>query len=396
MRVKLPAEEVKKLAKMLANVPSPSRTTMPILNSVKLTASKDKIVVVATNLNVWRELIVNAEVIEPGVAVVDAGMLRKLLPSVDGEVNLFAPNSVESYGRAIISGGSWTYYLPLFPVDEFPSFEPTEAWGATIAIDERVWVEGLERAMIAVSNETAYGLNGVRVASKNGVLGFVGTNTHILSLVRYEDTGLPDFAFTIPLTEVKKLITLLRGADSLTESATTLRVTPENNVVEFACNGDKIVFTALNNPYPDYERVVRENNTPPYLLTVEKQPLLKALRRFGVFRPTNKRVPLRIVLNLSPNQLTMEAWEWDYGELTVIGREEFPGDWLSGEQASFKIAFQHAYLQTMVTGVKDNVFVLGIRDPQSPAVAYELSSTIWRFLIMPMTLPAETTTNADE
>jgi DNA polymerase-3 subunit beta len=107
------------------------RTTMPILQTVQLTASKDALQLAATSLTLTVDTVIVAKTEKAGAVCVDctklAALVRNLPPSTSASqvgVSL-ALGGKDGNEKLLVSSGSRRYQLATLPVDTFPKlYEP--------------------------------------------------------------------------------------------------------------------------------------------------------------------------------------------------------------------------------------------------------------------------------
>lgn len=111
----------------------------------------------------------------------------------------------------------------------------------------------------ASKEETRYYLGGVYIHDKDGQRHYVGTDGHIMVHISEKlvgDEELKEGLILKPCTKIK-----IGKRRDYADLAGTIQIIDKDTVL-FKDNYQKIVFDIIDGNYPDYTRVVPEENTP--------------------------------------------------------------------------------------------------------------------------------------
>ncbi|GBD00267.1 DNA polymerase III subunit beta [bacterium HR17] len=385
MRCRVAGRALETAARSLNAATVGARTTLPILSHILLEAQETQTLrMAATNLTLWLEWSVAAEVEEPGRVAVAGKEWRAILTSLDSDlVELEAPPETEGAGRMNLRFGNAEYRLPILPADEFPLPPEESAWGEPFALDGDQLASALRKVFFAASSDLTMGVyTGVHFRKEDGAsLDIVATDTHRLALVELEAPDLPPFTATLPIQVLKALLPLVEKAGAL-----QWRISQDGTLVEWSGDPWRAMMTVLAGTYPPYRRVVPTSFACQ--VRFHAGALLPVLRRMLVFRPTNRRQPLRVILRLRTEPVMEVATiEVEFGSYEEVAKETVPVEWLT-EPQDYEIAFQHPYLMEFLSTVKDGTVIAGFQ-------ASNKSATVWRlenddryfYVVMPMHLP---------
>ncbi len=387
MRCTVAGGALDQAARFLAATTAGARTTLPILSHILLDARGDGTLRMASsNLTIWLEWTVAAEVEEPGQIAVSGREWRSLVAELEAtSVELDAPSELEMAGRMTVKFSGGEYKLPVLPADEFPIPPEESVFGEPIQGSGKHLAEALRKVMFAASTDATMGVfTGVHFRKDEGDswLDVVATDTHRLALYRLEDDNFPPMNLTLPVSAMKILLPLMDKASTI-----TWRIGKDNSIVEFSGDQWRVLVTALTGNYANYRRVIPQQFV--HQVRFSLGDMLPALRRMTVFRPSGRRQPLRVMLRLLPETQVMElvAVEVEMGSYEEVGREAIPIEWLSGTPQPYKIAFQHHYLMEFLAAVRTGSVVLNLQEPTQAALLQPAEDDRWLYIVMPMHLP---------
>lgn len=364
-----------------------ARTTLPILSHILLDAREDNTLrMVGTNLTLWLEWTIAAEVEEPGQVAVSGKEWRALVSSLTSpSVELTAPSELEMSGRMTMSFDGGEYKLPVLPAEEFPLPPGETAMRESIQISGRKLAEAVRKVMFAASPDPTMGVfTGVHFRKEEGdqCLDIVATDTHRLALFRLEDENFPTMNLTLPSSALKVLLSLI-------EKTVTVRwrISEDNTLTEFTGEQWRVFITGLAGTYANYRKVIPQQFTCQVKFRVEE--ILPALRRMTVFRPSGRRQPLRVILRLVPDTSSMElvAIDIEMGSYEEVGKETIRVEWLSGSHEPYSIAFQHPYLMEFFSALRAGEVIANFQEPTQAALWQPAGDQQWLYVVMPMHLP---------
>ena len=130
--------------------------------------------------------------------------------------------------------------------------------------------------------------------------------------------------------------------------------------------------------FPDYNRVIPANN--PYILTVDRQLLLNAVRRVAVFGDEGLNL---IKFKFAGGSLTLQACDQGYG---TSGWESVPCDY---NGADMMMGFASLYMLEILSTFSASEIVMKLADPSRPAICLPVddsTDTELLMLLMPMTI----------
>ncbi|PKA40422.1 DNA polymerase III subunit beta [Rhizobium sullae] len=341
------------LARVLTNVGRvvEARTTIPILSSVLLTASADRLQVTGTDLDIVATDAAAATVEAQGAVCVDAKLLADIAKKAGGDVSL----SLEGDKLTIKSGRSKFSLATLSPTD-FPLFGE-EKYDATFEIDLAALFGPVA---FAISDEsTRYYLNGIFFRGYDGKSVAVATDGHRLSRHITVETA-PFEGVIVP----RKTVGLLpKGSVNVSISQQKIRIQ----------SGDFILVSKLiDGTFPDYERVIPKNNDK--VIVFGSDDMRQAAGRVSVVSSERGRA---VKLSFAEGAAVLSVNNPDSGNATDEIFVKYDGE-------PIDIGFNAAYLTELVGIFPAGDIQLALGDSGSPAVFTSEKADGLLCVLMPM------------
>jgi len=343
-----------------------SRTTLPILSNVLLSAAENRLTLTATDLDVTISKTVEAKVKSEGSFTIP---VKKLL-SIAREVGGSLIEMEVSNNQCSIKSGSSAYRVNGLPAEEFPPI-PDFSGHTTIQMPQDKVKTMLRRTSFAVStDENRYVLNGLYLSFKENKLTMVATDGRRLALAE-EEVELPGESPMELIVPTKAIQELSRQLGE--EGNVEIQIT--ENQVSFGLEekqgtGSLIVSKLVEGAYPNYKQVIPAESK--YRVTLDKEELFHALRRAEIM--TSEKAN-SVKLTFSENNLTFTANSPEVGE----SRETMAIKY-GGEETS--IAFNPEFFIDPLKALDEEEVHFEFTDQLSPGVVKVNHPFL--YVIMPM------------
>lgn len=276
-----------------------ANTVLPILEDFLFEIEKNKLTVVATDLETVMKIEMDIEAKDNGRVCVPAKILLDSLKNIPDQPLTF--NIDKNFGIEITSDNGKYKVMGENP-DNFPK-EPVSDETTSFTITSSGLVTAINKTLFAVSNDDLRpAMTGVFFEmDKNGIQ-FVATDAHRLVRYKRTDVSCPK---TDSLIVPKKPLNLLKSAmpdneDELTISYNSNHLFVKHGTTQMSCR-------LIDARFPDYKVVIPADN--PYKLTVNKNDFQGALRRVSIF--SNKSTN-QVVLNIQGSELQLAAQDVDF------------------------------------------------------------------------------------
>jgi DNA polymerase-3 subunit beta len=342
------------------------RHTLPILSNLLLEKKGDKLIFLATDL----ELQVSTQLDNAGVgedfAITIAA--RKLFDIVralpdSAKVKLDTKDS-----QVVVSSGKSRFTLQTLPAADFPRVETGAGLGAAILIPQKTLKRLLQLVQFAMaSQDIRYYLNGMLLVLEGKQLRVVATDGHRLS---YAETQLETEAETreviIPRKTVVELSKLLSDVDDPVELCIG------TNQVTITLPGTELVTKVVDGKFPDYQRVIPVNQ--PRHLKANRQNVMQALQRAAILSNEKFR-GVRLVM--SENTLGIVCNNNEQEEAADEIEVSYNGDPLD-------VGFNVTYLLDGLGAVGSDEIILSLADANSSMLLTSEGEPGFKYVVMPM------------
>ncbi len=326
-----------------------TRSTLPVLSNVLITAESDNITLSTTDLDVSVRCTIEGRIEEGGSTTIPvrrlSGIVRELPEST------LQIESDEKDQMSVTSGSSFFKIVGL-PADDFPAMPLADDGDFSYLIDQGVFREMLRKTAYAAStDETRYVLNGVMLSFKEAKLTAVATDGRRLALAENE-VEFPEESeadMILPSKAVSELLHILKDTGNL-------RIYPKGNQVVFVFEGTVLASKLIDGTYPNFRQVIPAQCEER--VTLEREALLTALRRASLII-ADKTSATR--LTFDANNLVILTSTPDVGE----SRETIP---IKYTGKPITVAFNPDYMMDPLKSLSNDEVSIELTDNLSPAV----------------------------
>ena len=324
---------------------TPTRSTLPILSCVLITASNDKTTLRTTDLELTIDLEISVSIEEEGSAAVPLKQLYDItneLPETRITIIADIKNKIE------IKTNSGSYDLMGKQKEEFPTMPKVEEKNR-ISISGNVFRNIIDSTLFAVSKDDLKpSLTGVLFRFSSTGLIAVATDGHRLVKIIKDDYTADTFVgdIVVPKKFLSYLSTFLSNDDiflSIGETHMTATI-----------NQDTIISRTINEVFPDYESVIPTDNTKT--LKVDKKSVLGAIKRVSIF--SNKSTH-QVAFNISNNSFIVHTED---PESSSRAKEEIIGEY---EGDDLIIGYNGEYLKDVISHISGEEVVIKLNTPIS-------------------------------
>ena len=276
-----------------------SNNVLPILEDFLFDIEKNKLSVIATDLETVMKIHLDIEAKDSGRVCIPAKILMDSLKNLPNQPLTFDID--KNFGIEITSDNGKYKVMGENP-DNFPK-EPPADDTSEFSMTSHTLLTAINKSIFAVSNDDLRpAMTGVFFElEKNGIT-VVATDAH--RLVRYKMKGVScpkSDSFIVP----KKPLNLLKASlpdndDEITVSYNSNHLFVKHGTVQLSCR-------LLDARFPDYKVVIPAEN--PYRMTIGRQDFQSALRRVSIF--SNKSTNL-VTLNISGSELQLMGQDVDF------------------------------------------------------------------------------------
>jgi len=276
-----------------------SNTILPILEDFLFDIEKNRLTILASDLETLMKVHLDIEAKESGRVCIPAKILVETLKNLPEQPLTF--NVDVNYSIEITSDHGKYKIMGENP-DNFPK-ESNPDNAHSFDISSSALLNTISKTIIAVSNdELRPAMTGVYFELDPKGLTTVATDAHRLVKVRRKDVACSSKdSFVVP----KKPLQLLKNV--LPDKGDTLKVSYSDKQLFVSHPDIQLVCRLIDARFPDYRVVIPEQNL--YRMTVNRTEFQSALRRISVF--SNKSTN-QVALHISGSELQMTAQDVDF------------------------------------------------------------------------------------
>jgi DNA polymerase-3 subunit beta len=326
-----------------------ANTVLPILEDFLFDVQKNKLTVVATDLETVMKVQLDVEAKDTGRVCIPARILMDSLKNIPEQPLTF--NIDKNFGVELTSDNGKYKVMGENP-DNFPK-EPVSDDTSTFTVTSSALVTAINKTLFAVSNDDLRpAMTGVFFEMDKKGLQFVATDAHRLVRYKRTDVSCPkNDSLIVP----KKPLTLLKS--SMPDNQDELSISYNSNHLFVSHGTTQLSCRLIDARFPDYKVVIPTDN--PYKLTVNKSDFQGALRRVGVF--SNKSTN-QVVLSISGSELQLAAQDIDFSfEGTERMKCQYKGE-------DLQIAFNAKFLIEMLNASDGDEIVMELSTPTKAGI----------------------------
>lgn len=339
--------------------------SLPILSCVDIKASKNALVLRATNLDCGIEIRIPAKVDTEGEIAVHGSVITSLLSGLPREKNIVLESKD---GNVLVSTSSNTTLIKTYPTEDFPAIPKLETQ-KTVEMNPKLLVKGFKSVVYSASVSTVKPeLSSVYVYKDDSELVFVSTDSFRLAEKRVKIKDSIDFPSVI--IPAKNVSDIIRTLDGVSED---IKILFDKNQIAFEGKDIYLMSRVIDATFPDYRQII-----PKAFMTevvVLKQDLVDSLKTSHVF--SDKFNQVNVKATPSKKSFVISTKNSDVGEYTNAIDSSVTGE-------DVEINFNHKYISDCFQSVDSDSVALSISGSNKPLVMRGVSDKSFTYLVMPM------------
>ena len=335
-----------------------------MLSGLRLELVGDRLSITGTDLDLTIQLTLAVGGDGDGGVVLPARLAADIVRSMGaGKVEVAVDGDEVS-----ISGGRSQFSVRPLSFDDYPKLAtPTTS---SVTLPAAAVGEALRQVVRAASTDEARPiLTGVLLTAENGGLRMVATDSYRLAvrdLADHQVLGV-DQKVLVPGRALNELQRLVGGGEEL-----TMRLGDRD--ATFEVGETRLSTRLIEGEFPNYRQLIPASH--PNTLTVEREPLLEAIRRVKIL--AKDATPVR--LQMGGDTLRLTAITQDVGNAS----EELDATY---EGTELTVAFNPEYFASGVEACSSDSITLSTLDSLKPAVVRGVGNDDYLYLLMPVRVP---------
>lgn len=362
MKLQVVQEDLKKAITIVSRF-STTKSQIPVLSNLLLSASSNKLSISATNLEISANFKIGAKVEEEGKITASAKSLLEVVSNLNpGVIRLESKKE-----SLIIKAENFKSNLLGINASDFPEV-PSKIPERFLDIPFGLLTNSLSKVVFASSyDETKPVLTGVLFFLEEGKLGLVATDGYRLSFTNLEGVFTPLFKKIIIPRFIFNELPRINSDEKLIFS-----FEPKNNLVIFKTRDAVFSSRIIEGDYPDFQKIIPKGFRTKVL--VDKYDLLRLIKLSSVFARDSGNV-----VKISVEEGVLKI----FAESQYTGSQESSAD-VKVEGENIKIAFNYKFLEDFLNSVSGESVSIEFNDSGSPAVFRDVADKNYLHLIMPV------------
>lgn len=368
MKFRIEKSEFQKHLQTISSI-VPTKPVVTVIANIMIEAKKDTIYFSSTDFEITMHSLTKATVEEDGVAIVNAKTLVELIKRLpDGYLDIKLHSS-----EMHIECGSGIYKMPTAKKDEYVDIVSIDK-SKLFTIESIPIVNAIDNTLFAVSKDAVkIAITGILMEASGKNLSFIGTDGHRLAVYSIKDIFEKQISSSIIIPP--KALQILRN---LIADKEAFDIGFDDKRIMFKIDETEVSAKLIEGTYPDYKRVIPNDNTK--MMVASREKLLDALNRVNIF--TNPSTKL-VKLEMDNNKLKINAFQSQTGEGTETMEADF------AESEPFVIGFNNNYLMEIIKKVETDNCKFRLKSEMAAVIIENEEAKIGEeslYLIMPLRL----------
>lgn len=351
--------------------------TLPILSNILLKTNKNKLHLLATDLEIGIELIITGKVEKEGKFIIPAKTFSMFLNNLSEEKITIE----ESKNVLLVESGNYNTTFQGINPEEFPIIPETKT-EKYIEIEKVDFEEALEQVIPSVGYTSPKPeLNGILFKLENNTskifLKLVGTDSFRLAEKNISSQKIKtniknDLEIIIPLRTAQEVLRIIQ--EEVEEISSVIKIFPESNQIQFSLNNVRLISRIINAEYPKYSSIIPSHFENQTILNRKK--LIEAVKIVGLFSGRINDV----IFDFNPlkKEVFIDAQDPSLGKgHTVLIPESINGSQL-------KISFNYHFLLDGLYSIKEDEVVIKLNKEINPGLIHGKSDDNFSYILMPI------------
>ena len=347
-----------------------SRTTLPVLKGILITAEGDSVVLTASNLDLSIRKEIEAVVEEPGAVVAGAKLFGDIIRKLPGE-SIRIDGAEEGSIRIQTSSSEFT--VVTMQADEFPEIGKREENDHSIVFNRDIFRSMVRRTAFAASIDESKGvLTGILTEIKENDITMVALDGFRLALANEEMKSAEEKSFIISARIMSEIaLTISEDED---EEDLTLHLGEKMAVVK--TGKVEMILRLMEGEFIKYRDIIPSESTTR--ITISRGLFLDSIERASLLAREGKNNLVR--LSIKDNMMTITSRS-EEGNV----KEEIPIDKEGGD---LEIGFNSKYVIDVLKEIEDETVSLNLRTGVTPCVVRPMEGKAFEYLILPVRIPS--------
>ncbi len=343
-----------------------SRTTLPVLKGILLDATQDnKLVLIASDLEISIKTDIDVDVVEPGSTVVVAKLFSDIIRKLPNDMVTISNTD----GTIKIKTNYSEFELIGMPVDEFPSIGEKEEGSSEFVFDKELFRKMVAQTAFAASSEESKGiLMGILTEINDRNVVMVSLDGFRLALVNEKINADINTSFVIMAKVMGEVSKIAMESDEDSD----IKISLGKKKALFSIGRTDIILRIMEGDFIRYRDIIPADYVTK--VSVRRDLLLEGIERASLFAKEGKNnlVVISIVNNLMT--ITSNSEEGGVKEEVIVEKE---GN-------DIKIGFNSKYVIEVLKAIDEEEISLNLKTSISPCVVRPIDGKEFEYLILPV------------
>lgn len=347
-----------------------SKTTIPILTGVYLSAKDGSLTFKTTDLEIGLEKKVNIDIVEEGAIVIAAKYFSEIvrkLPDV--------PLTLESNNNNVltITYGNSEIKIKGFDSEEFPLMSAINGI-EKINVEQNILKSMIRQVIVALSDDEMRPIfTGMLIEVKSdGTFYLVATDTHRLAfrVGKYSGEVANEHSFIVPGKTMQELMRVMADDDA------PIEIRFNENQVYFKREDFSLLSRLIEGQFPAYKQVIPTEFETSFIF--DTSIFANSIDRAALLvREDAKKAANVIKFAIDNNKIIIEADSIDIGHIHEEIDVEVTGN-------PMEIAFNSKYLLEALRVLNSEKGIIQLSGPISPGIIKSKENDDYVYLILPV------------
>ena len=342
----------------------PGKSTMAILECLVIEAENNTIKLIANDLEIGIETVIEGEIVEEGCVAISAkvfsDIIRKL-PSEQVEIN------VDEAYQLNIKCGKAKFNISAKPTDEFP-YLPQIVKDKYVEISQFTLKDIIRQTVFSISdNENAKVMTGELFEVKDDQLSVVSLDGHRISIRHIELKDHYDpFKVVVPGKTLQEIVKIISGE---MDENVSIYVTSKHILFEF--DNTRVVSRLLEGEYYKISQMLSSDYETK--ITINKKEFLNCIDRASLLIRESDKKPIIIDIADHSLKLNINSFFGSMEEEILIQKEG----------RDLLIGFNPKFLMDVLRVIDDEEINIYLVNPKAPCYIKDDAGT-YNYLILPV------------
>ena len=338
------------------------RSSIPVLEGILMKAEGFSLTLTGYDLEMGITTTIEANVLEPGDAVLPAKLLGDMvrrLPSEEVEIN------AQDSGATTIKGGITEFDIMGLNPGDFPDL-PNPGADRTLDMDTADLQEMVDTTLFAVSTDDKKPAHtGALFSITPEKLTVVALDGYRLAIIEKPVQATKEIDIIIPAKTLSEVVKLFGEADEV------VHISANRRFVVFATQSYTVISRLIEGEFLDYRRVIPEGYKTR--VTVDVRDFATTIERASLIITERLKNPLRVMFD---DHITVRCQ-------TTLGKvvDELPAQ-VEGDPV--EIGFNNRYLLDALRYSRCDKLVFELSGPLSPVKVLPKDGWNFLFLVLPV------------